>query len=107
MHGYGMRLTAALLVVFFLALAAPSPAQLVLVDQKMRVTKVDKVKNRLEATNADRSSGITYILIDGSTKVHRKDRLVPWTQIQSGMIIRVKGGMTWDMKVKARDIWIP
>ncbi|MCL5773784.1 MAG: hypothetical protein M1536_05325 [Firmicutes bacterium] len=79
-------------------------AQLVVTEGKYKVSKVDKGKSRLEVTNTDGTSGISYVLVDGSTKVYNNGRQVSWTSIKVGTIITVKGGTTWDLKIKAKEI---
>lgn len=79
-------------------------AQLVVTEGKYKVSKVDKAKSRLEVTNPEGTSGISYVLIDGNTKVYYNNKQVSWTSIKAGTIIAVKGGTTWDLKIKAKEI---
>ncbi|MBI2251711.1 MAG: hypothetical protein HYU63_02985 [Armatimonadetes bacterium] len=81
-------------------------AQLILVNDKYDVIKIDIPKNRIEALNYKKKAGIVYILIDGYTKIYQNEKSVPWTRIKVRDVIRVKGGVTWDFKVKAKEIWI-
>jgi len=81
-------------------------AQLVLVNEKFRVSKVDVKMSRLEVLPVDGDiKTITYILVDGYTICSHKNRIVDWTEIQPDTVIRVRGGMQWDMKVKAYKIY--
>ena len=81
-------------------------AQLILVNEKFRVSKVDEKMSRLEAMPVDRTvKDITYIVIDGYTICSHKGKIVDWTTIKPETVIRVRGGLQWDMKVKAYKIY--
>ena len=98
-------LIVSIIVIASFLMQAYAFAQLLLVEQKYKVTKVDVGKSRLEATGlAKDSQGVGYILVDGNTKVYHDNKEVLWTSIKVGTIITVKGGVNWDMKVKAKEI---
>lgn len=94
----------AIAIIASLLLQGIAFAQLVVTEGKYKVSKVDRGKSRLEVTNPEGTSGISYVLIDGSTKVYRSGKEVSWTSIKAGTIITVKGGTTWDLKIKAKEI---
>ena len=70
-----------------------------------KVLKVDEQKMRIEVCRPDQGKTQTYILISMETKVYQNDAEIKWTQIQPNSVIKVEGGMTWDLKVKAKKIW--
>jgi hypothetical protein len=97
-------------VLFFMTLAASTvSAQLVLIDRRSRVVKVDKQKDRIEVTtlegNPNRTVG--YIYINENTKVYDKNRrLISWTSLRHGWVIRVKGGLRVDSNTNAQRIYV-
>ncbi|MFH1454629.1 MAG: hypothetical protein ABIH00_11725 [Armatimonadota bacterium] len=94
--------------VFAVTNIEPSYSQLVIIGGKYEVTKVDHPKRRLEALNYKKKAGIVYILIDGNTKVvHPDGTPTLWTKIKTGDIVTVYGGLTWDIKIKAKKIILP
>jgi len=85
---------------------ATAHAQLVLVNEKYRVKKVDTKMSRLEVLPVDSTiKNITYVLVDGYTICSHKGKVVDWTDIEPETIVRVKGGLQWDMKIKAYKIY--
>jgi len=104
-----VRLLVLLILVGFvcsLITILPAQGQLVIAKIKGTVKKVDTARSRLEVVQEGNSEdNITYVLVDGFTKVSHNGRLVNWTKIPLGAKIKVEGGMTWDMKMKAKKIW--
>lgn len=108
-----IRLSAFLILFCFLLgilLTASVQAQLILENMKVKIVKVDKVKNRLEVRVHDGGNkDVQYVLIDGNTKFSHKEKPVSlaraWQTFKPGMMIRVKGGITWDLKLKAKYIY--
>ncbi|MBI2267640.1 MAG: hypothetical protein HYU64_21145 [Armatimonadetes bacterium] len=101
-----------ILFVFLLALLATQPieAQLVLVDMKVKIVKVDRGKDRLEVrVHEGGNKNVQYVEIDGSTKFSARNREVSraraWSLLRRGMIIRVKGGFKFDLKIRAKYIY--
>ncbi|MCD6310453.1 MAG: hypothetical protein J7M18_07035 [Candidatus Eremiobacteraeota bacterium] len=82
-------------------------AQIILVNEKFKVVKVDVPKNRLEVVQLidPKNKTITYVIVDGHTRCSTKGKPADWKDIKPGMIIRVKGGMRLDMKIKAKKIY--
>ena len=85
-------------------------AQLVVQNMKVKIVKVDRAMNRLEVrVHEGGNTNIQYVLIDGNTKFSHKNKQLTldqaWSQFKPNMIVRVKGGMTWDIKVKAKSIY--
>jgi len=81
-------------------------AQLVTINEKFKVNKVDMKLRRLEVMPLDRSvKNISFVQIDGYTVCSTDQRIVSWTSIKPGMTVRVKGGLKWDMGIKADKIY--
>jgi len=88
--------------------AAPGPsrhlAQLVPVDKRVKIVNVDTKRSRLEVTETDKEKTQLYVVIDGYTKVTHQGKEIRWTSLVKGQLIRVKGGLRIDGKIRARDI---
>lgn len=82
-------------------------AQLLVIGNKYRVTKVDVPKRRFEARLNSKKAGVYYILIRKNTIVLQDGQAVPWTKIKPGDIVTIDGGLTWDLKIKAKKIILP
>jgi len=85
-------------------------AQLIMSEQRMKIVKVERKFNRLQArVHEDNKGNVQYVLIDGNTKFSYKNREVSynkaWKMFRKDMIIRVKGGITITGKIKAKKIW--
>lgn len=85
----------------------PAKAQLMVIGNKYRVVKVDVGKKRLEAMLNSKKAGVYYILIRKNTVVFQNGEAVQWTKIKPGDVVTVDGGLTWDLKIKAKKIIIP
>ena len=97
-------------ILCFLLLAAfafqSANAQLVNINEKYKVNKVDTKLSRLEVMPLDRSvKNVAYVKIDGYTICSHNQQIVKWTEIKPGMVIRVKGGLKWNMEIKASKIY--
>lgn len=104
---FAAALTAILAGIF---LAMPAQAQLVLTNQKMKIVKVERKFNRLQARVHEVNKGeIQYVLIDGNTRFSHDSKPVSydqaWKMFREGMIFRVKGGFTMTGKIKAKSIY--
>lgn len=96
-----------LTILFSFLTVKTSRAQLIVIGHKYEVAKVDIPKRRLEALNYKKKAGIIYVLINGKTKVARQNgEQADWTKIKVGDIITVYGGLTWDLKIRAKKIVI-
>ncbi|MCL5037713.1 MAG: hypothetical protein M1269_11450 [Chloroflexi bacterium] len=105
-------MTWTLLIIFvttamFFSVTRKACAQLVLVNEKFKVVKLDIPKGRLEVRQLidEKNKTITYVLVDGNTKCSVDGRAADWKDIKPGTIIRVKGGMRLDMKIQAKKIY--
>lgn len=83
----------------------PVSAQMLITSGEYKVVKVDTEKMRIEVCRPDKNETQTYVLISTETRCYHENKLVPWTEIKKDTIIRVEGGMTWDIKIKAKTIW--
>ena len=104
------RLLAALLALFLvLALTAPTPAQLVTVDKEYHVVEIDSTHRQIKVADIDGDAEkvSATVLVTSDTKLFVLGKELPnftWRLLRKGMRITVNGGMTWDMKVKAKQI---
>lgn len=108
------KIAAICLIIFILTILfssvtgiVPARAQLIVVGTKYLVKKVDIPKRRLEAVNYKKKAGIVYILVDGNTNILQDGKPAQWTKIKVGDIVYVSGGLTWEMKIRAKKIILP
>lgn len=104
------RMIPALLVLAaLLATSVPTQAQLIVVNREYRVVSVDPGHNVINVSTADGKRDAGNVIVTRDTKLFVFDHPIPnfsWRLLQKGMKITVKGGMTWDLKVKARQIYL-
>ncbi|MCL5773573.1 MAG: hypothetical protein M1536_04260 [Firmicutes bacterium] len=83
-------------------------AQLVLVEKRVKIIRVDINRSRLEVAETGRGDTTTllYVVIDGYTKVWHLNKRINWKSLKKGQLIMVKGGLRWDGKIKANDIYL-
>ncbi|MDQ7822350.1 MAG: hypothetical protein RDV48_06105 [Candidatus Eremiobacteraeota bacterium] len=89
----------------------PCRAQLIMVNLRVKIVKVERQNNRLQVrVHEGGNKDIQYIDIDGNTKFSIDHREVSfdaaWKYFRKDMIIRVKGGYTMGLHVKAKQIWM-
>ena len=101
-----------LLIMAFLLLVSSCPAwaQLILVDIKVKIVKVERKDNRLQVrVHEGGNKDVQYIEIDKNTSFSHGNRDVSydqaWKAFKPNMIIRVKGGYTMSIHVKAKQIY--
>ena len=101
-----------LLLAFALTVLAPVvvQAQLVTDNLKVKIVKVDRPSSRLEVRVHESSNpNIQYVLIDENTKFSAKNKELTqeqaWKKLKPDMIVRVKGGLTMGLKVRAKYIY--
>lgn len=90
--------------------ALPVFAQLITSNQKMKIVKVEKGKNRLQCrVHEGDNQNVQYVLIDKNTRFSTNYRIIShnraWSLLKTDTIIRVKGGVTWEGHIKARQIY--
>ncbi|MBM3460494.1 MAG: hypothetical protein FJX76_00140 [Armatimonadetes bacterium] len=89
--------------------ATPADAQLVVVDRRYKVTAIQPDRGVIKVSPADKDGTAADVLVDGNTKMYVLDKQVPsfsWKLLQKGMKITVHGGATWDLKVRAKKIFL-
>lgn len=99
-----------LLLLFSLQDCRPAHGQLILTNLKVKIVQVQRKDNRLQVrVHEGGNRDIQYIDIDGNTKFSRWGRIISydqaWSMFRKDMIIRVKGGYTMGLHVKAKQIW--
>ena len=101
-------LLSAFILVCFVFAMYPADAQLIIHNAVHKIKKVDLKKNRLEVENAESPNpqNVMYVLIDNNTVVNMHGKQISWTQLKPGMIIRVEGGVQFDIHIKAKKIWV-
>ncbi len=82
--------------------------QLIIEDKLYKVVKVVPEKYHIEITGLDEDPNVTrgYIFIPGNVKCYKEGKPFDWRKLKKGWIIRVKGGLRWDLKQKAEKIWV-
>lgn len=99
-----------LAMVLMLQASLPSPAQIILVNLKVKIVKVERKASRLQVrVHEGGNSDVQYIEIDNNTRFSYRNRIISydqaWAYFRSGMIVRVKGGYTVAFHVKAKSIY--
>lgn len=104
------KLMTLFLAILLLAAFSVSAAQAQLIenDKLLKVVKVDTDKSRIEICSTeskpDKTTG--YVYLDGKTKCNKDGKAFDWKKLEKGWIIRVKGGVRFDMNVNAKEIWV-
>jgi len=110
-------LVLALLVLFptvvgFLLAPSRADAQLVVVVKRYRVVGVEASRSVIRVVPADQESNEgsgSEVRVGADTRMYVFDHEIPsfsWRLLQPGMKITVHGGLTWDLKVKAKKIFL-
>jgi hypothetical protein len=105
------KVTAAILTTVFLftLIISSASAQLIIHDARYRVVQVDPVNGRVELTTLDgnpcRTIRYAYIAPD-SMVVTQQGRGIPYTSLQPGWTIRVRGGVRMDANITTEKITI-
>lgn len=89
------------------SLRTPVQAQLVTVDQDYRVVSIDSAHRCIEVSDISDEKKTSRVLVTSETKLFVLGKALPnftWKLLRKGMKISVSGGMTWDMKVRAKQI---
>lgn len=88
-------------------------AQMITVTREYRVAGVDSAHSRIRVSNVDSKdidkADAGSVIVAPDTKIFVLNQALPtfsWKLLQRGMKITVKGGYTWDLHVKAREIYI-
>lgn len=96
----------------FLLAPSPADAQLILVSKRYRVVTVDASRSILRVVPADKEGDDgdgSAVYIGADTRMYVFDRQIPsfsWRLLQRGMTVTIQGGYTWDMKIKAKKIYL-
>jgi hypothetical protein len=98
------------ILIFSILLSTTASAQLVLVNLKCKIVSVERENNRLQVrVHEGGNRDVQYIEIDKNTSFSHNNRDISyyeaWRSFRKGMIIRVKGGYTVAVHVKAKQIW--
>lgn len=89
----------------------PAESQLILVNLKLKIVKVERENNRLQARVHEKGNkDVQYIEIDKNTKFSKNGKELTydqaWKIFKKDQIIRVKGGYTMSVHVKAKQIYM-
>lgn len=87
----------------------PAEAQLIVVSRQYRVVAVDASRNLIQVSNVEGTGSAGNVLVTPETRMYLFRKEIPnfaWHLLQPGMKITVKGGYTWDLKVKAKHIFL-
>lgn len=96
---------------FIITTIAPALAQLILVDFRCRINEVQREDDRLVITvHSGTDREIQYVIIDQHTRFFLNYRSLSydeaWSLFRPGMRLRVKGGYTMGLHVKAKEIFM-
>lgn len=101
------------LVFMFIMIATVVPAhsQLVLVNLKVKIVKVERENNRLQVRVHEKGNkDVQYVNMDANTKFSINNKEISydkaWKTFKVDQIIRVKGGYQMNMNVKAKTIYM-
>jgi hypothetical protein len=105
------QVKAALLVVVFLftLIISSASAQLIIHDARYRVVQVDTVNRRVELTTLEGNPcrTIRYAMVEPeSLVVTEYGRGIPYTSLQPGWVIRVRGGVRLDANITTEKITV-
>lgn len=84
-------------------------AQLIVLNRVVRVLRTDPVKGIIEVAPVGEAGQDADVIVDTDTRMFMFDKQVPgfsWHLLRKGMKIRVQGGATWDVRVRAKKIFI-
>lgn len=87
----------------------PADAQLVVVTRRYKVLGIDPDKSVIKVGPVDKDGESADVIVTSETRMFVFDQLVPnfsWHLLRKGMKITVHGGATWDLRVKARKIYL-
>jgi hypothetical protein len=87
----------------------PAQAQLIVLNRVVRVVNVDPTKGIIEVAPLDEPGRDSDVVVDTDTRMFMFDKQVPsfsWHLLRKGMKIRVQGGATWDVRVRAKKVFI-
>lgn len=109
MKKYCIILFAALFL--FLTFAQKADAQLVLVNLKVKIVKVERKNNRLQVRVHEKGNkDVQYVYFDSKTQFSQNNRRLTydqaWRVFHKDQIIRVKGGYKMNLTVKARSVYM-
>ena len=105
-------LVSSLAVFASLLASAPAEAQLILVIKRYRVVAVEASRSVIRVVPADKEGDDdagSEVFVGADTRMYVLDHQIPsfsWRLLQRGMKITVQGGLTWDLKVKAKKIYL-
>ncbi len=104
-------LPALIVVSLLLTCYSEAQAQLILVNLKVKIVKVERKKNRLQVRVHEKGNkNVQYIEIDDNTKFSKNNKQLSydeaWKIFKENQIIRVKGGYTMSLHVKAKQIYM-
>ncbi len=97
-------------IMLMLQASLPVPSQIILVNLKVKIVKVERKAARLQVrVHEGGNSDVQYIEIDNNTNFSCNNRRITydraWASFRPGMIIRVKGGYTVAFHVKAKQVY--
>lgn len=91
--------------------APAAHSQLILVNMKMKIVKVERENNRLQTRVHEKNNdNVQYVLIDGNTRFSKDNKVLSfdeaWKTFHKDQIIRVQGGYTMGINIKAKTIYM-
>jgi len=109
MKKYLLLLMPVIFLTAILAIAEPAQAQIVLVNLKVKIIKIERENNRLQVRVHEKGNkDVQYVNMDANTKFSIDNKEISydqaWKTFKEGQIIRVKGGYQVNLHVKAKTI---
>ncbi len=100
-----------LLLALFAATSRPAQSQLILVNLKVKIVKIERENNRLQVRVHEKGNkDVQYVDMDKNTSFSINNKEISydaaWKTFKEGQIIRVKGGYQMNFHVKAKQIYM-
>jgi hypothetical protein len=111
MKKYLVALIPVMLLLIIIASATPAHSQLILVNLKVKIVKVERENNRLQVRVHEKGNkDVQYVNMDANTKFSINNKEISfdkaWKTFKVDQIIRVKGGYQANFHVKAKSIYM-
>lgn len=108
---YGVLFFALLFLgLWIISTAGTAFSQIIMVNLKVKIVKVERQNNRLQVrVHEGKNKDVQYVEIDSNTRFSANNREITyaqaWSRFRQNMIIRVRGGYTMALHVKAKQIY--
>ncbi len=95
---------------FVLSTFKTANSQIILVNLRVKIVEVERKKNRLQVRVHEKGNkNVQYVEIDDNTVFSKDNKVISydeaWRLFKKDQIIRVRGGYTMSIHVKAKKIY--